>query len=148
MEMRILAGYCPWGCKDSDMPEQLTLSLSFEEQIGMREEVTGDRYNITRAQYQENTVNMKETSNSLILQEKQRDIETYKRFICGLLDILGRRQWHPLQYSCLENPMDGEACWAAVHGVAKSRMRLSDFTFTFHFRALEKEMATYSSVLA
>ena len=47
-----------------------------------------------------------------------------------------------------ENPMDGGAWWAAVHGVAKSRTRLSDFTFTFHFPALEKEMATHSSVLA
>ena len=54
----------------------------------------------------------------------------------------------PLQYSCLENPMDGGAWWAAVHGVAKSRTRLGDFTFTFHFHALEKEMATHSSVLA
>ena len=54
----------------------------------------------------------------------------------------------PLQYSCLENPMDGGDCWAAVHGIAKSRRRLSDFTFTFHFHALEKEMATHSSVLA
>ena len=54
----------------------------------------------------------------------------------------------PLQYSCLENPMDGGARWAAVHGVAKSRTRLSDFTLTFHFHALEKEMATHSSVLA
>ena len=44
--------------------------------------------------------------------------------------------------------MDGGAWWAAVHGVAKSRTRLSDFTFTFHFHALEKEMATHSSVLA
>ena len=52
------------------------------------------------------------------------------------------------KYSCLENPMDGGAWWAAVHGVAKSRTRLSDFTFTFHFHALEKEMATHSSVLA
>jgi len=54
----------------------------------------------------------------------------------------------PLQYSCLENPMDGGACWAAVHGVAKSRTRLSDFNFTFHFHALEKEMATRPGVLA
>jgi len=54
----------------------------------------------------------------------------------------------PLQYSCLENPMDGGAWKAAVHGVAKSRVRQSDFTFTFHFYALEKEMATHSSVLA
>ena len=53
-----------------------------------------------------------------------------------------------LQYSCLENPMDGGAWWTAVHGVAKSRTRLSDFTFSFHFQTLEKEMATHSSVLA
>ena len=53
-----------------------------------------------------------------------------------------------LQYSCLENPMGGGAWWAEVHEVARSRTRLSDFTFTFHFRALEKEMATHSSVLA
>ena len=55
---------------------------------------------------------------------------------------------NPLQYSCLENPMDGGAWWAAVHGVTKSWTRLSDFTFTFHFHALEKEIATHSSVLA
>ena len=54
----------------------------------------------------------------------------------------------PLQYSCLENLMGGGAWWAAVHGVAKSRTGLSGFTFTFHFHALEKEMATHSSVLA
>ena len=54
----------------------------------------------------------------------------------------------PLQYSCMENPTDGAAWWAAVHGVTKSRTRLSDFTFTFHFHPLEKEMATQSSVLA
>ena len=54
----------------------------------------------------------------------------------------------PLQYSCLENPMGRGAWWATVHGVAKSWTRLSDFTFTFHFHALEKEMATHSSVLA
>ena len=54
----------------------------------------------------------------------------------------------PLQYSCLENPMDAGAWYAAVHGVSKSWTRLSDFTFTLHFHALEKEMATHSSVLA
>ena len=53
----------------------------------------------------------------------------------------------PLQCSCLENPMDRGAWWAAVQGVTKSRTRLSDFTFTFHFHAWEKEMATHSSVL-
>ena len=54
----------------------------------------------------------------------------------------------PLQYSCLENPLDGGAWKAAVHEVAKSRTRLSGFTFTFYFQALEKEMATNSRVLA
>ena len=54
----------------------------------------------------------------------------------------------PLQYSCLENPMDGGAWWAAVPGVARSRTRLSDFTLFIHFHALEKEMAAHSSVLA
>ena len=54
----------------------------------------------------------------------------------------------PLQYSCLENSMDGGAWQAAVHGVTKSRTRLNDFAFTFHFHALEEEMATHSSVLA
>ena len=54
----------------------------------------------------------------------------------------------PLQYSCLENPMDRVAWWAAVHGVAKSQTQLRDFTFTFHFHPLQKEMATQSSVLA
>ena len=62
--------------------------------------------------------------------------------------FFGEGNGTPLQYSCLENPMDGRAWWSAVHGVAKSRTRLSDFTFTFHFHALEKEMATHSSVLA
>ena len=61
---------------------------------------------------------------------------------------LGEGNGTPLQYSCLENPMDGGASWAAVHGVAESQIRLSDLTFTFHFPALEKEMATHSSVLA
>ena len=59
-----------------------------------------------------------------------------------------RRRWHPIQCSCLENPRDRGACWAAVHEVAKSRTRLSGFTFTFHFHAPEKEMAPHSSVLA
>ena len=54
----------------------------------------------------------------------------------------------PLQYPCLENPMGEGAWWAAVHGVTKSRTRLSNVTFTFHFHALEKEMATHSSILA
>ena len=71
------------------------------------------------------------------------------------LQYFGHLMWRvregngtPLQYSCLENPMDRGAWKAAVHGVAEGRTRLSDFTFTFDFHALEKEMATHSSVLA
>ena len=62
--------------------------------------------------------------------------------------VIGEGNGTPLQYSCLENPMDGGDWWAAVHGVTQSGTRLSDFTFTFHFHALEKEMAPHSSVLA
>ena len=62
--------------------------------------------------------------------------------------LLGEGNSTPLQFSCLENPMDGGAWWAAVHGVTRSQTQLSDFTFIFHFHALEKEMATHSSVLA
>src|SRR5574340_177369 len=60
----------------------------------------------------------------------------------------GEGDGYPLQCSCQENSMDRRAWWATVHGVAKSPTRLSDFTFTFHFHALEKEMATHSSILA
>ena len=81
-------------------------------------------------------------------------------FFCGLISLwgssilvhaevfLGEDNDIPLQYSCLENPMDGGAWKAAVHGVTEGRTRLSNFTFTFHFHALEKEMAAHSSVLA
>ena len=62
--------------------------------------------------------------------------------------LFGEGNGTPLQYSCLANPMDKGAWYAAVHGVAKSRTWLSNFTFSFHFHALEKEMATPSSVLA
>ena len=62
--------------------------------------------------------------------------------------VTGEGNGTPLQYSCLENPMDGGAWWAAVYGVAEGQTRLSNFTFTFHFHVLEKEMATHSSVLA
>ena len=62
--------------------------------------------------------------------------------------IGGEGNGNPHEYSCLANPMDGGTWEAAVHGVARSRTRLNDFTYTFHFHALEKEMATHSSVLA
>ena len=62
--------------------------------------------------------------------------------------MIGGGNGNPLQYSCLESPMDGGAWWAAVCGVSKNQTWLRDFTFTFHFHALEKEMVTHSSVLA
>ena len=81
---------------------------------------------------------------------------TWNEMTCAVLylhlrmfiNVVGEGNGTPLQYSCLENPMDGGAWWATVHGIAKSRTRLSNFTFTFHFHALEKEMATDFSVLA
>ena len=64
------------------------------------------------------------------------------------LSCVGEGNGNLLQCSCLENPRDGGAWWAAIYGVAKSQTGLNDFTFTFQFHALEKEMATHSSVLA
>ena len=74
-------------------------------------------------------------------------IVAFQLWCCRSL-LHGEGNGTPLQYSCLENPIDGGAWESAVHGVAKGRTRLSDFTFTFHFHALEKEMAAHSSVLA
>ena len=68
--------------------------------------------------------------------------------LCRFIDNIREGNDTPLQHSCLENPMDGGAWKVAVHGVTEGRTRLSDFTFTFHFHALEKELATHSSVLA
>ena len=62
--------------------------------------------------------------------------------------MTGEGDGNPLQYSCLENPMEGGAWQATVHGVTKSGIRLSNFTFTFHFHELEKEMATHPNVRA
>ena len=71
--------------------------------------------------------------------------EVYYASLCA---YSGQGNGTPLQYSCLENPVDGGAWKAAAHGVAEGRTRLSDFTFTFHFHELEKEMETQSGVLA
>ena len=64
------------------------------------------------------------------------------------LSCIGEGNGNPLQCSCLENPRGSGAWWAAIYGVAQSWTQLNDFTFTFQFHALEKEMATHSSVLA
>ena len=84
-----------------------------------------------------------------MLQISKGEVKEDKMTFWGELESeIGEGNGTPLQHSCLENPMEGGAWWAAVHGVAKSRTRLSDFTFTFHFHALEKDRATHSSVLA
>ena len=80
-------------------------------------------------------------------------LEHVFNFQCNLFNredniLMGEGNGTPLQYSCLENSMDGGAWWVAVHGVTESWTRLSDFTSTFHFPALEKEVATHSRVLA
>ena len=105
--------------------------------------------NINNLRYADDTTLMAESEEelkSLLLKVK---VESEKAGLkLNIQKMNGEGNGNPLQYSCLENPMDGGAWWAAVHGVAECRTRLSDFTFTFHFHALEKEMATHSSVLA
>ena len=81
-------------------------------------------------------------------QEKKKKILCFKLQPINIVCVSIPENGTPLQYCCLENPMGGGGSWAAVHGVSKSRKRLSDFLFTFHFPALENEMATHSSVLA
>ena len=93
-------------------------------------------------------------NNNIVSKIQSRIGEVYKKQFLKTSNTRGRRQWHPTPVLLPGNrnsstpPMDGGAWWAAVHGVAKSQTRLSDFTFTFHFHALEKEMAPHSSVLA
>ena len=85
---------------------------------------------------------------SLVLSQECKDVAVSRNQSLWYTTFFkGEGNGTPLRYSCLGNPMDGGAWWAAVHEVAKSRAWLSDFTFTFHFHALEKEMATHSSVL-
>ena len=88
------------------------------------------------------------TVNDFVIQAERAAMQIPSRVQSVIALESGEGNGTPLQYSCLENPMDGGAWWAAVHGVVKSQTRLSDFTFTFHFHTLEKEMATHSSVLA
>ena len=90
-----------------------------------------------------------QSPSGVILQPKKIKSLTVSPSICyEVMGLVGEGSGNPLQYSCLENPMDRGAWWAAVHRVTRSLTRLSHFTFTFHFHALEKEMATHSNVLA
>ena len=87
-------------------------------------------------------------TNTIIMMSTSQQILFKQIFILSYCGNFREGNGNPLQYSCLENPMDGGAWWAPVHGVARSQTRLNDFTLNFHFHALEKEMATHSSVLA
>ena len=94
-----------------------------------------------------NIVSKKENK-FIVSKGERKEGEGYIRNLGLMYTLLGEDNGTPLQYSCLENPMDRGAWRAAVHGVTEGQTRLSDFTFTFHFHALGKEMATHSSVLA
>ena len=85
--------------------------------------------------------------NTIRLRNDQ-DFEISDKHLKTTMTNIGEGNGTRLQCSLLEGPMDGGAWWAMVHGVAESRTQLNNFTFTFHFHALEKEMATHSSVLA
>ena len=80
--------------------------------------------------------------------QKLKRLRTKSPDMSVLERMFGEDNGTPLQHSRLENPMDRGAWWAAVYGVAEGRTRLSDFTLTFHFHALEKEMAPHSRTLA
>ena len=146
------AGYCPWGHKESGTTERLhSLSggASGKEPPCQCKRCKRQGFDSRvakipwRRKQQPTLVFLPGESHG------QKSLEGYSPQGCTELDTTeGTGNGTPLQYSCLENPMDGGAWQAAVHGVAKSWTRLSDFTFTFHFHALEKEMATHSSILA
>ena len=108
--------------------------------------------NINNLRYADGTTLMAEIKEKLknLLTRRKEEIEnaSLKRNIQKTKIMAGEGNGTPLQYSCLENHMDGGAWKATVHGVAEGRTQLSDFPFTFHFHSLEKEMATHSSVLA
>ena len=135
-------GYSPQVRKESNTTERLTLSLHFSamslETLGIKRlPIHGPKLLIPHLLHHHP---QREQGN---LQSEKPDIR--KTSFCLSVPL---QNGTPLQYSCLENPMDSGAWQAAVHGVAKSRTRLCDFTFTFHFHTLETEMATHSSVLA
>ena len=120
--------------------EVLQIAMKIREMKGKGEK---EKYTHLKVEFQR----IARRDKKVFFSDQYKEIEENNR-MGKTRDRNGEGNGTPLQSSCLENPMDGGAWWAAVHGVAKSRTQLSDFTFTFHFHALEKEMATHSSVLA
>ena len=108
-------------------------------------DVTGDgsKVRYCKEQYCIGTWNVRSMN-----QGKLEVVKQEMRFDPWVGKIHGEGNGNPLQYYCLENPMDRGAWKAAVHEVVEGRTRLSNFTFTFHFHALEKEIATHASILA
>ena len=93
-------------------------------------------------------LDMEQQTDSKEEKEYVKAVYCHPAYLTSMQSTSGDGNGTPLQSSCLENPMDGGAWWAAVHGVSKSWTQLSDFTLTSRFHALEKEMATHSSILA
>ena len=120
--------------------EALQIAEKIREAKGKGEK---ERYTHLKAEFER----IARSDKKAFLREECKEIEENNRMV-KTSDLFRRRQWQSTQYSCLETPMDRGAWKAAVHGVAEGWTQLSDFTFIFHFHALEKEMATYSSVLA
>ena len=120
--------------------EALQIAEKIREAKGKGEK---ERYTHLKAEFER----IARSDKKAFLREECKEIEENNRMV-KTSDLFRRRQWQSTQYSCLETPMDRGAWKAAVHGVAEGWTQLSDFTFTFHFHALEKEMATHSSVLA
>ena len=142
--------YSPWGLKELDTTEWLALSLDFEMLRDILGLFTAICHLISILRFV--LINFKENQYLKLHMDMVIKSPPANAWNTDSVPELGSSpkvgNGTLLQYSCLENPMDGGAWWAAVHGVVKSRTWLSDFTFTFHFHALEKETATYSSVLA
>ena len=120
--------------------EALQIAEKIREAKGKGEK---ERYTHLKAEFER----IARSDKKAFLREECKEIEENNRMV-KTSDLFQRRQWQSTQYSCLETPMDRGAWKAAVHGVAEGWTQLSDFTFIFHFHALEKEMATHSSVLA
>ena len=145
---RRVIGYSPWGLKESDTTERLHFT-SYRWDTSPAS--LAINHSSSPASLASPSMITAWTWVSLVAQlVKKKSACTAEDL--GSIPALGRSpgegHGNPLQYSCLKNSMDKGAWRATVHGVAKSQTRLSDFTFTFHFHALEKEMATHSSILA
>ena len=147
----------PQACKDVQFVRSQRISIwvlgrfcLWKTSLIMVHVQQGKWWNFSCRHYpQERKTDSKDNGSKIPIQVcKLKSHEELCSYIWVALTLGGSDNGNPLQCSCLENPTGRGAWWAAVHAVAEGRTRLSDFPFTFHFHALEKEMATHSSVLA